>query len=223
MRALIVLSALHLSWDAPTYGQQRLGGKNNPLKLTVTLLGQHDCVNREIWDAPVRGAVAGTGSFDFHLRIQNASDHAVILCKRCAESDWPVLWDMQADGTRGAPRREPMIADTYGPTTVRLQHPKSPHSDYPIIPPGGELEMDRSLKVGLVNFTTKQPPVKSWLYHGRYFLQPRFLTGEQTDSGAEDLARRWKSYGDLYDEEIVAEPMPIEIEMRQAIPDCRTR
>ncbi len=197
MRALIVLSALHLSWDAPTYGQQRLAGKNNPLKLTVTLLGQHYRANREIWDAPVRGAVVATGSFDFRLGIKNASDHAVILCQRCAESDWPVLWDMQADGTRGALRRESMIADAYGPTTVRLQHPKSPDSDYPIIPPGGELEMDRSLKVGSVIFATKQPPVKSWLYPGRYYLQPRFLTWEQTDSGAEDLARRWKSYGDL--------------------------
>jgi hypothetical protein len=116
-----------------------------------------------------------------------------------------------------------MIADTYGPTTVRLQHPKSPDSDYPIIPPGGELEMDRSLKVGLVIFTTKQPPVEGWLSPGRYYLQPRFLTWEQTDSGAEDLARRRKSYEDLDDEEIVAEPMPIEIEMRQAMPDCRTR
>jgi hypothetical protein len=91
VRAVIVLSALHLSWDAPRYGQQRQAGKNDPLKLTVTLLGQHYCANREISDAPVRGAVAGTGSFDFRLRIQNASDHAVILCKRCVESDWPVL------------------------------------------------------------------------------------------------------------------------------------
>jgi hypothetical protein len=223
LAALIALSALHLSLDAPIYGQEKQEGKNNPLKLTVTLLAQHYCANREIWDSPVRGAVVGTVAFDFRLRIQNVSDHAVILCGKCVPSDWPVLWDIQADGTRGARRREPMKVYDYGPATVRAHHPKRPDSDYPIIPHGGELEMDRFTDVELVIFSTDHSPVNFWLYPGRYFFQARFVSSEQSDPGAKDLARRWKSYGDLHAEEIVAEPMPLEIEIQQAMSDCRTR
>jgi hypothetical protein len=221
--ALIALSAVHSSLNAPMYGQEDRDGKNNPLKLTVTLLAQHYCANREIWDSPVRGSVVGTAAFDFHLRIQNVSDHAIILCRKCVKSDWPVLWDINADGTRGALRREPMIMDTYGPTTARVHHPKRPDSDYPIIPRDGELEIDRSIDVDLVIFSTAHPPAKVWLYPGRYFIQPRFVTWEDPDPGAKNLGRRWKSYGDLYDDELVAEPMPIEIETQHDMPDCRTR
>jgi hypothetical protein len=221
--ALIALSAFHLKLDAPARAQEKRDRMNNPLKLTVTLRAQHYCVNREIEDSPVRGAVVGTVNFDFRLRIQNVGDHPVILCGKCLKSDWPVLWDIQADGTRGALRREPMLVETYGPTTVRARRPKRPDSDYPIIPRGGELEMDRTTAVGLVIFSVNHAPAKVWVYPGRYFLQPRFVTWEQTDPGAKDLARRWKSYGDLYDEEMAAEPMQVEIEMPQALPDCRTR
>lgn len=221
--ALIALSALHLPLDAPAYSQEKQGGTSNPLKLTVTLLAQHCCVNREIEDSPVRGAVVGTVLFDLHLRIQNVSDLAIILCSKCVEPDSSNLFEILADGTRGTLSNEPLLADTFG-LTARVHHPKRPDSDYPIIPRGGELEMDRPAGVGFVVFSKDHASGRAWVYPGRYFLQPRFVTWEQTDSGAKELARRWKSYGDLYHEEIVAEPIPIEIEMpQQAMPDCRAR
>ena len=72
-------------------------------------------------------------------------------------------------------------------------------------------------------FSTNHAPGRAWVYPGRYLIQPRFVTWVQSDPGAKDLARRWKSYGALYAEEIVAEPMPIEIEIPKDMPDCRTR
>jgi hypothetical protein len=222
--ALIVLSVLQLSLDAPTHGQENQDEKNNPLKLTVTVFATRYCVNREIEDSPVRGAVVGTVLFDLHLRIQNISDHAIILCRKCVEADASNVFDIQADGTRGALRQEPMIEDTFG-LTARVHHPKRPDSDYPIIPSGGHMEMDRSAGVGFVIFSEVHVPSnKAWIYPGRYFFQARFLSWGLTEPGAKDLARCWKSCAELYDEEIAAEPMPIEIEMpQQAMPDCRAR
>jgi len=207
--------------DAPTYGREKQDGKNNPLKLTVTMQAQHYCVNREL-DSPVRETLVGTVSFDLRLRIQNATDHAIILCRKCVEADSPNLFDIRADGKRGALRPEPMIYD--GPGLIaRTDHPKRPNSDDPIIPRGGKLEMDGSAGVGFVVFSKDHRANGGWVYPDRYFLQPRFLAWEQTDPGAKDLAPRWKSYGKLYDKEIAAEPMPIEIKMPQAMADCRTR
>jgi hypothetical protein len=222
--ALIALVALHLSLAAPTYCQQNQDGKNDTLKLTVTLLGQHYCANREMEDSPVREAVVGTVSFDFRLRIQNVSDHAIILCRECVGADWPNLFDVQADGTRGVLRSEHMIEDCCG-LMAPAHHPKRPDSDYPIIPRGGELEMDRSAGLGFVVFSEDHASNGIWVYPGRYFLQPRFVTWEQTDTGAKDLAGRWKSCGGLYRDEPLAEPMPIsiEIEIQRDMPDCCTR
>jgi hypothetical protein len=219
---LIALSARYLSLDAPTYGQKQQDGKNNPLKLTVTVRAHHYCVNRGIEDSPVRGAVVGSVGFDLRLRIQNVSDHAIILCRKCVQLDSSNLFDIKADGTRGDLSNEPLMADTFG-LTARVHHPKRPDSDYPIIPHGGELEMDRPAGVGFVVFSKDRVPGRAWVYPGRYFFQVRVITWQETDPCANDLARRWKSYGDLCDELIVAEPIPIKIETQKAKPDCRTR
>jgi hypothetical protein len=48
--ALIALSALHFSLATPTPGQDQQYGKSNPLKLTVTLLAQHYCADRDTED-----------------------------------------------------------------------------------------------------------------------------------------------------------------------------
>jgi hypothetical protein len=220
--ALIVLSALHLSSGAPTSGREQPDGKSSPLKLKVTLHAQHYCADREIEDSPAQGAVVGNVSFDAHLRIRNVSDHAIILCGKCVAADSFNLFDAKADGTRGALGNEGLMADTFG-LTARVHHPKRPDSDCLIIPRGGELEIDRTTGVGGVIFSTNHAPGRAWVYPGRYLIQPRFVTWVQSDPGAKDLARRWKSYGALYAEEIVAEPMPIEIEIPKDMPDCRTR
>jgi hypothetical protein len=221
LTALIAVSALHFSLDAPMRGQDQQEGKNNPLKLTVTLLAQHYCVNREIWGSPVREAIVGTVLFDLHLRIQNVSNHAVILCGKCVEADSPNLFDIQPDGTRGALRSERIVEDCCG-LIESAPHPKRPDADYPIIPRGSELEMDRSAIVDFVVFSEHHASNGIWVYPGRYFLQPRFVTWKQADPDAKDLARRWKSYGEFYDKEIVAEPIPIQIEIQHAMPDCQT-
>jgi hypothetical protein len=114
------------------------------------------------------------------------------------------------------------MPDTFG-LTARVHQPKRPDSDDPIISRGGELEIDRTAGVGWVIFSTNHAPGGAWVYPGRYFFQPRLVTWEQPDPRAKDLARRWKSYGVLYAEEIVAGPMPIEIEIPKGMPDCRTR
>jgi hypothetical protein len=134
--ALIAISALYLSSGAPTSGQEQPDGKSSPLKLEVTLHAEHYCADREIEDSPARGAVVGKVSFDAHLRIRNVSDHAMILCEKCVAADSFNLFDIKADGTRGALSNEGLMADTFG-LTARVRHPKRPDSDYPIIPRGG--------------------------------------------------------------------------------------
>jgi hypothetical protein len=199
-------------------GQEKPAGKGSPLKLTVTVLSQTYCVNRTIVDAPARGAVVGEVSFDLHLRIQNVGDHAIILCRKCIECYCPDLFDIQADGTQGG-LGWGVIPGTFG-VTVRAHHPKHPDSNDPIIPHEGALEMDRLAVVDFVDFSRAHTPSKGWVYPGRYFLQARFFTWDPADPDAEALARRWKSYGELYDQEIVAEPIAIQIEIPQAPVNC---
>jgi hypothetical protein len=219
---LIVLIIPLLSFNARVDGQEEQDGKRNPLRLTVTVLAQTYCVNRTIVDAPVRGAVVGEVSFDLHLRIQNVGGYAIILCKKCIESDPPNLFDVRPDGTKGS-LSWGVIPDTLG-VIVHAHHPQRPDLNYPIVPPGGVLEVDRAAGVSFVLFSGYLTPSKGyWVNPGRYFLQARFVTWPSADSEALVLARRWKSYGELYDQEIVAEPIPIQIEVPKAPPDCPAR
>ena len=219
---LIVLIIPLLSFNARVDGQEEQDGKRNPLRLTVTVLAQTYCVNRTIVDAPVRGAVVGEVSFDLHLRIQNVGGYAIILCKKCIESDPPNLFDVRPDGTKGS-LSWGVIPDTLG-VIVHAHHPQRPDLNYPIVPPGGVLEVDRAAGVSFVLFSGYLTPSKGyWVNPGRYFLQARFVTWPPADSEALVLARRWKSYGELYDQEIFAEPIPIQIEIPKAPPDCPAR
>jgi hypothetical protein len=219
---LIVLIIPLLSFNARVDGQEEQDGKRNPLRLTVTVLAQTHCVNRTIVDAPVRGAVVGEVSFDLHLRIQNVGGYAIILCKKCIESDPPNLFDVRPDGTKGS-LSWGVIPDTLG-VIVHTHHPQRPDLNYPIVPPGGALEVDRAAGVSFVLFSGYLTPSKGyWVNPGRYFLQARFVTWPPADSEALVLARRWKSYGELYDQEIFAEPIPIQIEIPKAPPDCPAR
>ena len=218
---LTVLITPLLSLNARVDGQEMQDRKRSPLKLTVTVLAQTYCVNRTIVDAPLRGAVVGSVSFDLHLRIQNVGDHAIILCKKCIESYPPNLLNVQADGTPGS-LSWGVIPDTLG-VTVRAHHPKRPDSDYPILPPGSVREMDRSTGVSFVVYSGDRTRDKGWVYPGRYFLQARFSTWAEADPDAEAVARSWKSYGELYDKELVAEPIPIQIDIPKAPADCPAR
>jgi len=218
---LIVLLPLSCSLNVRVDGQEKQDGKGSPLRLSVTVLTQTYCLNRAIVDTPVRGAIVGSVSFGLHLRIQNVGDHAIILCRKCIECYSPSLFDVRADGTRGG-LIWGVIPDTFG-VTVRTRHPKHPDSNYPIIPQGGALEIDRSAALDLVVFSGDHTSSRGWVYPGRYFLQPRFFTWDQADPEAEMVARRWKSYGELYDQEIVAEPIPIQIEIPQVAANCPAR
>jgi len=219
--SLFALLPAFLSLNARVDDQEKQDEKSSPLKLTVTVLAQTYCVNRAIVDEPVRGATVGEVSFDLHLRVQNVGGHAIILCKKCIESYPPNLFDVGGDGTKGS-LSWGEIPDTLG-IIVHSHHPRRPDLNYPIVTPGGALEVDRSTGISFVLFSGYLTPNKGWVNPGRYFLEARFVTWPPADSEALMIARRWKSYGELYYQEIVPEPIPIQIEIPKAPPDCPAR
>jgi hypothetical protein len=154
-----------------------------------------------------------------NLRVENVSDHAVILCEKCIETgEEPTLSSVNSDGTVGETRNGGMIFDTFGYDRPG-KYPDRPAKDYAIIKPGENLGLQYRAAI-LVTYSPSTIP-RMVLNSGSYLLATSFRTwwGEKRDH-SKALARKWRAYGELYTGILTPEPVPIRIDVPEKPAVC---
>jgi hypothetical protein len=186
-----------------------------PLRATITIVSQRYCLNSYQDKKDDR---FGSLSFLLHLRVENTSDHALILCKDCiyAASE-PTLSSINPDGTPGQTRNGGMTFDTFGFDPPR-QEPETPDKDYAILKHGESYNGDYKTGI-LVSYGS---PARYRLVSGNYILRTEFTSwrAEEKDSSA-TLRAKWKSYGYLYSGLLVPDPLTVRVDVPENLPLCR--
>lgn len=129
----------------------------------------------------------------------------------------PRVLPVNADGTPGNPLFN-MLTDAavHDPAP---EFSRGPNGNYVVLQSNEKYETDQETWVP-VAFTDSRPRHKGYVNPGRYFLRPIHSTWYQSLKETESFRRRWQSFGDLADEVMESDPVPIEIQSLQGIPDC---
>jgi hypothetical protein len=150
--------------------------------------------------------------------MRNITDRSVILCKVCLEDGVPLVLPVNPDGTPGNPLYNPLV-DKSGHFPVP-EFSLGPKGNYVILTPGQIYEANLETQVP-VAFTTSHPLYKGFVNPGRYFLRAQILTWYQPLESTKEFQSRTEAFGDLVDEVLVSDPIPIQIDFPKRIPDCK--
>jgi hypothetical protein len=206
---LLPISSLPKRGRVPESAQPRV-------RSTIEIASQGYCLN------PFRGSDnprLGSLALVLNLRVENISDHSMILCKRCIETgDEPALSSVNPDGTPGQIRNGGMNADTFG-YDQPPKYPSRPEKDYAILKPGENLNLQYPTGILVTYYPSTIP--RMVLSSGYYFLVTSFRTwwGEKRDH-SKALARKWRAYGELYTGILTPEPLPIRVDVPEKLAVC---
>jgi len=144
------------------------------------------------------------------------SPHNVILCKDCIKGDGSRLFATLPDGT--VKLVSILNTDTlYGP---KVHYPSRPNDNYAVLKPGEVLNAEgTNVLPGVVD--SIYPPQTGGIANGRYSFQAEFESFSERPKVITSLRRRWRKYGDLYTEGLVADPIPIQIAIPDNPPPCQ--
>ncbi len=184
------------------------------LHATITVVSQGYCLNsyQDRKDDHI-----GSLFFLLHLRVENTSDHPVILCKECIHTaSEPTLSRINPDGTPGQIRNGGMTFDTFGFDPPRKRR-EIPDKSYAILKPGESF--NGNYRTGM--FVSYDSPAKYRLVSGNYFLQTKFTSWwvEEKDS-SEILRAKWKPYGYLYSGPLVPDSLAVRIDVPEKLSIC---
>jgi hypothetical protein len=212
---LILLAAPYSRTSNTGQGTQE---RNDRLHLIVKVISQRYCGDVVQTKAEALREKRGFARFNLRLYMRNITDRPVILCRVCLGDETPLLLPVNADGTPGNPLFDLNAdASVYDPAPEFSQ---GPNGNYVILSPGGIYEADQETWVP-VAFTTSHPLYKGYVNPGKYFLRARFSTWYQSLKETQAFQRRWESFGDLDDEVLISDPVPIEVDLPRRIPDCK--
>ncbi len=201
---LVTQLSFYLIVAATAQAQTEVG-----LKTVATVKSQSYCVVDK--GDPVRGvARIGSVRFDLGIRIENVSDHNIILCKPCVEDDGVQFRRIQPDGLAGEYVYVP-IYDSFG-LVEKVPTPHRPDEHYIVLKPGDGYDKDISSSafIMLDPKTTYNARV-GMLFPGGYFFRATVVTWAQPPKLTNTLKLRWKKYGELADGALASQLIPINI------------
>lgn len=190
------------------------GHEQLPVRATIAIVSQGYCLNSYQDRKDDR---FGSLAFLLHLRIENTSDHALILCKECIHTDGePTLSSINPDGTPGQMRNGGMTFDTFGFDPPR-HDPEIPDRNYAILKPRERFNGD--YRTGMI--VSYDSPAKYRLVSGNYVLHTEFTSWwmEEKDSSA-ILRAKWKPYGYLYSGLLVPDSLIVRIDVPEKMSFC---
>lgn len=212
--ALIFVAALYLG---ASVGKQAEDKRVNRLRLTLMVSSQRYCGDPGQTKEEAAEEKRGSAEFKLRLSMRNITDRPVILCKVCLLDIGPHVLPVNADGTPGNPLFNLNTdAAVYDPAP---EFSRGPNGNYVVLRPNENYETDQETWVP-VAFTDSRPRYKGYVTPGRYFLRAIYSTWYQSLKETESFRRRWQSFGDLVDEVLESDPVPIEIHSPQDIPGC---
>ena len=190
--------------------------EESPVHATIDVISQGYCLNSYQDRKDDR---FGYVAFVLHLRIENASDRPVILCRECVHvAEEPTLLVMRTEGTPGQVRNGGMSMDNFGFESPR-QDLKSPNQSYTILKP--HETFDGNYKTGiLVSYNSPTTPRYN-LSSGSYLLRIEFSSWwvERADT-SKSLREKWQAYGDLYSDPLRPSLVPVRIEVPERLSPC---
>jgi hypothetical protein len=206
---LLPISSLLKRGRPPESAQPRV-------RSTIEIASQGYCLDpSQDSDNPRLGSLA----LLLNLRVENISDHPMILCKKCIQADQePTLSLVNSDGTPGEARNGGMIFDTFGYDQPG-KYPDRPEKEYAILKPGENLNLQYREGILVTYYPSTIP--RMILNSGNYFLEMSLGTwwNEKKDT-SKALARKWRAFGELYAGILTPEPLPIRIDVPEKLAVC---
>jgi hypothetical protein len=193
--------------------------KKHTLVLTAHAVSQESCAHRPRHETKYPRGLTGEVSFRIHLKIQNVSNHSVILCETCIYLDPPDVFNVTEEGRLGALRWSPDTDDEVKPTKAP-RFSNHPDSRFRVIQPGDSFETDRSTPLFLPVGQEWSDGTLRWIAPGPYFLRVSFRPWNQSSQVTDALRRRWKTYGELYSEDLVSMPIAVRLAVSPDSPSC---
>lgn len=187
------------------------------LKMVATVKSQSYCVV-DAGNPAQRVDRIGTVLLNLRIRIENVSDHNVILCKACIEDNGLRFRKIGSDGGPGE-YLPAFIIDRYGYEKVSTSN--RPDNNYVILAP--EHSYETEISTGrMVNLESETPynANKGILFNGKYFFQANVITWWQPSSITSKLKLRWKQFGELSDDELESQLIPIDVNFPGDAPNC---
>jgi len=211
-----ILYAAVAPWQSASGQKLQADPANDPLRLAVRVVSQSYCIEE---DDRSGGPPIGHLEILLHLKIKNASRHRVILCPTCIEPDDPRTFALNSDGTPGNLVYN-MNTDRFG-YEPSIGYPDRPNDRYQILGPGETLETQKG--VWLLGVLDSAYPARyGGMSNGKYLLEAHFLMWRwEKPEETERIKQKWAKYGQVYDGDLKASPIPIEIEFPAKPPTCR--
>lgn len=190
---------------------------NTALAMTAAVKSQPYCLI-DPDNPPHRGDHFGNVFLNLTIRIENVSNRNVILCKTGIEDDGA---EFRKAGSNGGPGEfiPELIVDRYG--YEKVSAPNRPDNNYVILAP--EQSYATEISTGrVVNLESENPynANKGILFNGKYFFQATVMTWWQPPTVTSKLKLRWKRFGDLSDDVLTSQLIPIEINFPNGAPMC---
>jgi hypothetical protein len=189
------------------------------LAFTATVVSQQYCAHRPSHETKYPRGLTGEVSFRIHLKIQNLSNHSVILCEACIYLNSPDVFRVTAEGNLGTLRWSPDTDDRVEPTKAP-RFPNRLDSRFRVIHPSDSFETDRATPLFLPVGREWSDGALRWIAPGPYVLRVSFRPWDQSSQLTDALRRRWKAYGELYSEELVSLPVAVRLEVPPDSPSC---
>ncbi len=207
MRILLVATAL-LSFSVAPFAVEHVrapapqGDPKPSLRATIQLISQGYC---ESYDYKGRDVHSGIADFRLHIQIFNEGKEALIVSRKYATVNSPVLRFVSPEGSPGDVAYE----DSTDDRLYDVHYPKD-LKDYQIIRPGESFELDGTTWFEVRGRSDQNQPAVP--RPGSYFLAVDLSFWDGPPEAAAELRKRWRSHGYLFDGYVESDSVPVKLD-----------